>query len=242
MGQILAAEFADPALADALTSTDDMLIIEMNRHHDDHWGDCVCPTHREFVGHNHLGQALMALRSDLRGDNVDHWPRVGVTGHRDLTGPQATWTRTELGRVLRKLRTNHGSRVLIDGMAMGADLIAVHVAISDAGLRLLAYLPFADQTARWPANAAREQEQLRAQTRRVVVLGEGTASTGPRSRYLRLLHDRNRLIVRDADVLIAIHDRTRTSGGTATTVAHAKQQGLPIITVDPAAATVTLNR
>lgn len=57
MGTILVAKFADPALADALAGTGDMLIIEKNRRHDDHWGDCVCPTHREFVGGNHLGAA-----------------------------------------------------------------------------------------------------------------------------------------------------------------------------------------
>ncbi|MDQ2738954.1 MAG: NADAR domain-containing protein [Actinomycetota bacterium] len=241
MWQVLASKFSDPKLLRRLTSTGDLLLVETNCWHDQHWGDCICPKHREMPGQNHLGRALMALRALRREDRADRWTRVGITGHRDLGLDAETWVRGELGRVMNKLRAEHDTAVLIDGMAMGADVVAAEAALG-SGLRLWAYMPFPDQTARWPATWIRRQEEIRSKASRVVVLGDRPASAGGRGRYVQLLHGRNRLIVRDCDALIAVHDRSRTGGGTATTVDFAREVGLPIITVDPGARGVSISR
>ncbi len=177
----------------------------------------------------------MTLRSKLRAQDqqgTDRWPRVGFTGHRDLEPEDREWLSCELVRVLTKLRTENGSGVLVNGMAIGSDLMAAAAGL-DAGLALWAYMPFPDQSARWSSADVLEQERLRVQAQRTVVLGDGPAAAGPRNRYLRLLHDRNRLIVRDADVLLAVHDRRRTSGGSFVTIGHARAAGLAVVKVDP---------
>lgn len=157
-------------------------------------------------GENALGRTLMRLRVIQRRDGPDRWPRIGVTGHRDLSAAQQRWVGAELARVLRRLQSEHDASTLIDGMAVGADLIAAAAAL-DVGLQLWAYLPFPEQTARWrPADTA-HHEHLRAQAARTVVLGDQPAADARQRRYVRLLHDRNRLILRDCDALVAVHDR-----------------------------------
>ncbi len=243
MREILAAKFSG-ALAEKLAGTGEALLVEGNTWCDQHWGDCTCPRHRERVGTNHLGRMLMALRAQLHAprpglDGAGRWHRVGVTGHRDLDPADQLWVRAELDRVLAKLRTAHGTRVLIDGMAIGADILAAEAAL-DADIRLWGYLPFPDQAARFPSEWAQRHELARARARRVVVLGDTPAAAGPLGRYVSLLHDRNRLIVRDADTMIAVHDRSKTTGGTVATIGHARSAGLKIITIDPATRTVSI--
>ena len=47
-------------------------------------------------------------------------------------------------------------------------------------------------------------------------------------------------MLRDAEVVLAILDRARRDGGTATTVGFAQTAGLPIITIDPGTRTTTM--
>jgi len=224
-----------------LQSTGDALLVEGNRHHDNHWGDCSCPEHRETPGANHLGRLLMAIRSTLREDGPERWVRVGVTGHRDLDGDDRRWVSSELDRVLRKLRAKHGATTLINGMAMGADLLAAEAA-DRGGLSTWAYMPFPDQAANWPASWQERYEDALNSASRRVMLGVTPAIGGPRNRYLALLFGRNNLIVRDSDVIVAVHDKRRTTGGTVHAVKRARSEGLPVITLDPVSRTVTIHR
>ena len=166
---------------------------------------------------------LMRLRSSLRSDPAQTWPRVAVTGHRDLTPEQTGFVNTELGRVLRKLQVQHGAQTLIVGMAWGADLLAAQAAHS-LGMPFWAYQPFPDQTSQWPASWAAEHARLGGLAQRTVVLGQSSVASD-RRRAVALLHSRNRLMLRDADVLLAIHDRARRGGGTATTVGFTQTAG-----------------
>ncbi|KPM56270.1 hypothetical protein ACG83_10350 [Frankia sp. R43] len=66
MAQVLAAKFVGPQRIAALLSTGDAELVEGNRWHDQHWGDCRCgrPACAE-PGLNHLGRLLMARRAEL---------------------------------------------------------------------------------------------------------------------------------------------------------------------------------
>lgn len=238
MYSALTAKFKDLELASKLEATGDALLIDGVTHHDQHWSDCHCPTHFESPGANHLGRALMAVRSSLRDEPADHWPRAAIVGMRELTGDQSRWLATEFPRVLTKLRLEHGSTVLMSGLAMGAGVEAAEMASAAAGYSIWAYLPYPDQTASWPTAWVKRQEAIRLRISRAKMLGDKPVD-GNRKRALRLEFDRDRLLVRDATVLIAVHDRT-TSGQTATIVALARELGVPVVTIDPASRTVAI--
>jgi len=57
-------------LADKLLSTNDLKIVELNRHHDTFWG-VVEHEDGSWKGTNHLGEALMYVRGVLRGDQIE---------------------------------------------------------------------------------------------------------------------------------------------------------------------------
>lgn len=225
MAGALAAKFTDPGLRTGLLSTGDALLIEGNTHCDQFWGDCVCSRHRQWPGHNHLGRALMALRSQLRRDTGDRWVRVAVTGHRPhlVTPAQATFGQSELARLAVKLRESHHTQVAISGLALGADTHWA-AASAPAGLDLWAYCPFTAQADAWDEPDQRMWADLRKAAARVVTLG---------SAYdVKLLHARNDLMLRDADLIIAVTRPSLTTGGTASTVAKARAAGRPLITVN----------
>jgi hypothetical protein len=68
MAQVLRAKFlCDPRRVQALLSTGASLLIEGVTWHDQHWGTCVCGRATcAQPGQNHLGRALMTLRSEIR--------------------------------------------------------------------------------------------------------------------------------------------------------------------------------
>jgi ribA/ribD-fused uncharacterized protein len=66
MAAVLQAKFTGAAPVAALLSTGDALLVEGNRWHDQHWGDCRCGrTACRGAGENHLGRLLMELRAEL---------------------------------------------------------------------------------------------------------------------------------------------------------------------------------
>jgi len=234
----LAAKFRNPELAAKLEATGDALLIDGVTDHDQHWSECHCERHFEYPGTNHLGRALMALRSAKRDEPADRWPRAAIVGTKDLTAVQLDWMRAELARVLRKLRLEHGTSTLISGMAMGAGVEGSEIAGTAAGYSLWAYLPFPDQTAGWPTAWVRRQEAARTRASRTVVLGDKPVGAN-RKRGLRLDFDRDRLMVRDANVLIAVHHRS-AGGQTATIVELARELGVAVVTMDPIALAVVI--
>jgi ribA/ribD-fused uncharacterized protein len=68
MRGILAAKFSDTALARRLKETQGQL-SEDNTWHDQIWGNCVCPTHKDTPGRNLLGVLLMELRDTITLQN-----------------------------------------------------------------------------------------------------------------------------------------------------------------------------
>lgn len=238
MREVVRAKFTDPDLRAALLSTGDALLIEGTgdqRHawHDQVWGQCYCAKHRPWAGGNHLGRTLMAERARVRGD--ERWTRVAVTGHRPryLDRQQSDFARAELRRLAVKLRAEHATQVAISGMALGSDTWWADAAV-DAGLDLWAYVPFWSQPDGWALPQASHWGDLLDVATRHVVLGE--------SYDVRLLHSRNDFMLRDCDLLIAVHDPARTGGGTASTLAKARAQGTTIVLVDVAAERTTIER
>lgn len=233
MRSVLEAKFADPELARLLLATGDALLIEGNTWHDQVWGDCHCPEHRCWPGKNHLGRTLMALRSRLRGDPADRWVRVALTGHRpkDFTDEEFWWVRDTLTSVMKRLHEQHGTQVAISGMALGSDTWWAQSALTER-VPLWSYVPFEAQAEKWPSEDQRTWRGLRSLAQREVVLGQGYD--------VRLLHARNELMIRDADLLVAVHLPAKTTGGTVSAIRKARAEGKTLLRVNPTAREVTL--
>ena len=68
MGELVRIKFNMPRFKDRLLATEDALLVEGNRWHDNFWGDCYCPDCLDKDGANHLGKILMRVREELRND------------------------------------------------------------------------------------------------------------------------------------------------------------------------------
>lgn len=237
MREVIAAKFADPSLRIDLIRTGDALLIEGTgtpdrAWHDQTWGQCHCDKHRAFAGQNALGKALMDHRAYLRGEHR-RWTRVAVTGHRPqhLDREQTAYARAELERLAAKLRADHHTQVAISGMAIGADTWWAEAAMG-AGLDLWAYVPFWAQPGPWRADQRTQWERLVESAERRLVLGE--------EYDVRLLHSRNEFMIRDASLLIAVHDPAKTTGGTQSAIAKARAAGSTIVLVNVTARRTTI--
>lgn len=239
MDQIVSSKFwPGSSAADTLLAIGDELLLETNTWHDQHWGDCVCDTHKMWPGRNELGKALMRHRAVLREDPADRWVRVMCTGHREksMDPNQRAWVAAELERLASKLIAEHGMRVAIHGGANGADLAWARAA-DDAGVdSLWAYLPFPNQTKGWT------DQQKADWTHYTSPRPEGAATkrwTLGTDYDVRLLHARNDGMIRDANLVIAVLDPSKTTGGTVSAL---KKIGtsLPVITLDIVARRVSI--
>ena len=162
--------------------------------------------------------------------------RVAFTGHRP---EQLNMMRNELSKsgqalqdlIWREVRKQEkaGADTFLCGAARGADIICGEIVLAekhttDPQLKLICAIPFRGQADRWsPEWKLRYRELLRGADR-IVQLCE---------QYQRdCFHIRNRYLVDNCDVLIAIYNGGDT-GGTAYTVKYAKMQGKEIIILNP---------
>lgn len=152
-------------------------------------------------------------------------PVAAVTGHRPqtLTSGDAEWAQATLPGVLARLRDEYGTTTLLSGMALGVDLWAARAAL-DAGLTVRAYLPHPNHDSLWRPPDREALAGLLRQVSDVRVVSPEYA--GPKTMMLR-----NRALVADADVLVAVWNGVRS--GTAATVRMAEQAGLPVVRADP---------
>ena len=161
------------------------------------------------------------------------WPAVSATGHRPqhLTPAAQEWVRGELQRIVVKLRDEHGMTTGISGMALGTDMWwAAHLV--GAGVDLWAHIPFPQQADPWRLADRAEWERLLRVAKKVTTYGGYYE--------VKTLHARNDGMLKASDLVVAVHDPAKTTGGTASAVRKATAAGLPIIHVNPAARTVTL--
>ena len=161
------------------------------------------------------------------------FPRVMVTGHRPqfFAPDRAAWAERELERVAVKLRDHHGMQAGISGMALGADTWWGFATLY-AWQELWAFIPFPQQPEKWmTSDRVRWQELRERATREVVVAGEYSVGA---------LHARNDQMLDYSDLVVAVWDPSKQTGGTASCVQKAQARGLPILHVDPVAMTVTM--
>ncbi|UVG33960.1 DprA-like DNA processing chain A [Microbacterium phage Wheelie] len=161
------------------------------------------------------------------------FPRVALTGHRpqSLSPSARDWVPLELERLAVKLRDQHGMRVGISGMALGADIWWAQATVF-AWLDLWAFIPFPQQAERWqPADVALWNEMRSRAAAEVVIAPEYS---------VQALFARNEAMLNDADLVIAVWNPWSTGGGTTATVKSAVNRGLPIIHLDPDRQTTTL--
>lgn len=147
---------------------------------------------------------------------------VAFTGHRTYAGE----AREALHDLVRRL-AEEGYTTFLSGMAAGFDLAAAEavLAIRRAGvaIRLVAVIPFATQSATFPAEVRARFRQVVAEADEVILLAE---------RYHPgCYQQRNDFLVDHASVLVAWYNGTR--GGTQYTFLRALKQGLRLHNLSP---------
>lgn len=161
------------------------------------------------------------------------FPRVMVTGHRPqfLNPDQQRWSELELERIAVKLRDQHGMEVGISGMALGADTWWGYATLF-AWRELWAFIPFPQQPDKWSRQQQAAWAELRGRaTHEVMIAGEYSVGA---------LHARNDAMLQNCDLVVAVWDPSKTTGGTASAVDKATGLRLPILHVDPIAQTTTM--
>lgn len=149
--------------------------------------------------------------------------KLAVTGHRPnrLGGYGERVTSDLYAVAFAALRQIKPTRVLT-GMALGWDM-AIAAAANDQNIPFDAYVPFAGQESRWPAESQERYHTLLSYARQVIICSEG-GYAGWKMMY------RNKRMVRAADGVLALYDG-QGQGGTAQAVAYAKDLGKRVVNV-----------
>lgn len=154
-------------------------------------------------------------------------PRIGVTGHTNLTAATAT----AVAAALRELLAGHPAATLtgVSCLAAGADTIFAE-AVLDHGGRLEVVLPAADYRAR-KVEAAHAPVFDRVLRQAVDVRVLPFAASG-RAAY----EAANETMLGSCDLLVAVWDGQPAAdrGGTGAVVAAARSRDLPVTVVWPA--------
>lgn len=235
MTSLIAAKFVPGSeSARELLNTGEALLLAGNVWHDMYWGQCTCEKHYHWPGANTHGRLLMAHRASLRGITAP-LTRVGITtGHRpqSLSASERKWVAAILPELMVTLRREHGMQVAISGMALGTDTVWAKAAL-EQHVKLWGYVPSPDQAARWNPHDQREHASLLAAASRTVLHG---GSYDPR--WIKASND---TIVRDCNLLVAVHKEGRTTGGTAAVIRKARACRKPLIRVNVTRREITMD-
>ncbi len=153
------------------------------------------------------------------------WPTVMVTGHRPqhLHPTVRPWVRSELDRLVLKLRDDHGMTTALSGLALGPDQWWADSAIR-AGVALHAHVPFPQQADKWRA-------EDRAEWSRLLGLAARTETYGA-TYDVRHLFARNEGMVDNSVQSVGVWIEGRR-GGTCKALRYAVRRGHRPIWVDP---------
>ena len=154
---------------------------------------------------------------------------VAFTGHRphklggyDNDTNQCGYVLSEIHREIRQLQ-NIEPVTIISGMALGVDTWAAEYAIHE-GIPFKAYIPFAGQEGKWPpASQTRYHEILKSAIETKVICSGGYSAWK--------MQERNKAMVNDCSVLIAVWDGT--TGGTGNCVKFAEDINRRVIRIHP---------
>ena len=160
---------------------------------------------------------------------------VCFTGHRpqslsfgfDESHPDCVDLKNRLFEEIGKL-IEQGADTFYSGMALGIDTFAAEAVLQykkeNPSIRLIAAIPCPDQAVKWRLPDQKRYNSILAQCDQQVLVSPN---------YHRgCMHQRNRFMVDNAHVLIAVYDGI-SKGGTAYTVNYAKEKGLTVIELRP---------
>lgn len=160
---------------------------------------------------------------------------VCFTGHRpqhfsfgfDEGHPDCVFLKKTLqDEILRQI--NEGADTFICGMAQGTDIWAAEAVLKFKDdfphIRLIAAIPCPDQTKRWVKSSVLRYKTILEKCDEKITISPFY--------HAGCMHQRNRYMVDNSDVLIAVYDNSE-SGGTAFTVNYAKKLGKTIVNIIP---------
>ena len=161
--------------------------------------------------------------------------RVAFTGHRPEQLHIGHNELSEEGQALRDFIRNEirvleqaGADTFFCGAARGADIICGELVMQEKQahpeLKLICVIPFAEQARGWAMNWAFRYRELLRNADQIVLM----CSNYQRGCY----HMRNRYMVDNCDLLIAIYNG-ENKGGTAYTINYAREWGKEILIIDP---------
>ena len=157
------------------------------------------------------------------------------TGHRpksfhfgyDESHPDCKHIKKRLAVEIEAMFRN-GVNIFISGAAMGVDMWAMEAVLElkkrEPSVRLVAAVPFRGQADKWSDDMRRRYRELLDQCGKVACFSEVY--------HPACYHERDRLMVDNAAHLIAVYNGS-SEGGTAYTVAYAKEKGRNIIVIEP---------
>jgi uncharacterized phage-like protein YoqJ len=143
---------------------------------------------------------------------------LGITGHRptEIGGYNTNNPIYQKLYSLVKIKFQElNPTKIISGMALGADQLAVSVAI-ELGIPFIAAVPFEGQESIWPAESQRKYKELLNLAEKVVIVSPGSFSVAK-------MMERNQYIINNSDQLLALWNGKLT-GGTASAVRMAKEK------------------
>lgn len=157
--------------------------------------------------------------------------KIALTGHRpdklnneyNLDGPWSTHIRTKLQEIIDDLKPT----LIISGMALGCDTIWALLAKAN-GIPLMACVPFPSQPNVW----RKENRDLYYELLNYAELTGGVKITGTDPYTAWKMEVRNKYMVNEADVVIAVYNGDE-SGGTYNTVKYMKSIDKSMVRIDP---------
>ena len=127
-----------------------------------------------------------------------------------------------------KAMMKKGVDIFISGAAMGVDMWAMEAVLElkkqNPTIRLVAAIPFRGQADRWSSDMQARYYGLLDQCDKVACFSENYS--------IGCYHERDRKMVDAAAHLIAVYNGS-AEGGTAYTVAYAKENGRDVVLIDP---------
>ena len=160
---------------------------------------------------------LELFQKKMEPDNVEH--SACFTGHRAIPPEEESKIQLWLDKVVEQMYGRHGVRTFWAGGALGFDTLAAEAVLefrrTHRDVKLFLALPCADQARYWREEDKRRYEALKVRADGVRVLQQ---------RYDRqCMNRRNRYLVDHGTWCVAY--LTAPGGGTAYTVAWAREQG-----------------
>jgi len=146
------------------------------------------------------------------------------TGHRPHILPckydeNHAWLRELKKRIKETLTKNHVDEVIAGG-AIGFDTWLAQSTL-ELKIPLHVYVPFKGQEAKWPARARKEYERILSLAKTVNYIDEEYTPSS--------FHKRDRAMVDDCNLVLALWNPTVSEGGTFYTVNYAKDKGKRLI-------------